>query len=206
MLLMIVQHSHCEKTMKFLFGMMLPQIYQVTAIYTSPIPGSRDTEIIGIKILDKTANWPFEGREDVREFKTPQPENLIYRTTGESVAVVVAVEDDADVLRAPLSKKLVRPPADGLPVNKIVRIEEVTPHVRITKPGSFGGVWGKKLQLNKHHGHPSRNYWFDGEVNDKTYDRCMKWLDDGAKIIQLERNMEIDEEEQQAAWQEENMR
>jgi hypothetical protein len=186
--------------MKFLFGMVLPAIYQVTTIYTSLIPGSRDTEIIGIKIIDKTANWPFEGREDVREFKTPQPENNIYRTTGESVAVVVSIEDAADILRAPIAKKLNDPKA-------VTGIEEVTPHVRISKhSGSFGGMFGKLKQLNKHHGYPTKILWFDGPVNDKTYDRCMKWLDDGAKVVQLERNLDYEVSDEEISWQEENMR
>lgn len=181
--------------MKFLYMMALPALYKVSAIYTAPInDGSGDTEIIGIKIIDKTANRCFEDRVDARDLKFPIDEDYMYRSHGQSVieaigGVVAVSEDQGDLVGFGKLGKV-------LPIGTKV-VEGVVDHMLITR-GAATKVTGK------HRGWPSRNYWFDGPVNNRTYDRCMAWVQEGAKIVLLETNDEISDEE--IAWKEENMR
>lgn len=181
--------------MKFLYKMALPALYKVTAIYTATIPdGSGDTEIIGLKIVDKAANRCFEGRVDARDLKYRINKDNLYYTDGESVieaigGVVAVSEDKGDLVAFGKLGKL-------LPVGTKI-YEGVVDHITITQGDAT-------KMLKKHHGWPSRNYFFDGPVNDRTYDRCMAWVKEGAKIVLLETNDEISDEE--TAWKEENMR
>lgn len=194
LLLPLKNLSQCEKTMRFLYKMMLPQVFQVTQIYTAPInDGSGETEIVGLRVIDKTANWPFEGREDSRDFAIQPDEDYVYYNDGESRAnhlggVLAISEDKGDLVAF---GKL----AAVLPVG--TKVTTITEHMTITRGAA-------KKMLKKHHGYPSKNLWFDGPINNRTYDRCMKWLAEGAQIVLLETNDEPSEEE--IAWREENMR
>ena len=183
--------------MKFLYMMALPALYKVSAIYTAPInDGSGDTEIIGLKIIDKTANRCFEDRVDARDIKHRIDEDYMFYTDGESVieaigGVVAVSEDKGDLVGFGKLGKL-------LPIGTKV-LEGVVDHITITRGAAT-------KMLKKHHGWPSRNYWFDGPVNDRTYNRCMAWVQEGAKIVLLETNDDNGYDEEEGAWKEENMR
>ena len=186
--------------MRFLYMMSLPAIYKVTAVYTAPIDNSNDTEIIGLRLIDKTANRCFEDRVDVRDIKYRIDEDDMFYTDGHSVidaigGVVAVSEDQGDLVGFGKLGKI-------LPIGTKV-VEGIVDHITITRGAAM-------KMLKKHHGWPSKNFWFDGAVNERTYQRCMDWIQEGARIVLLETNEANDNcqdmSDEEIAWKEEHMR